>query len=74
MRYEVSGIKEYWLIDPDRQHAAFYQLGEDRLYHTVSLEADNIFRSAIIPGFWFRVEWLWNIPNELDALRELAVL
>lgn len=72
--YEVSGIKEYWLIDPERQHAEFYQLGEDRLYHTMSLAEDNIFRSTVITGFWFRVNWLWNKPNELEALRELGVI
>jgi Uma2 family endonuclease len=72
--YEVSGVKEYWLIDPDRQHAEFYQLGDDKLYHTVNLGKDNIFRSAIITGFWIRVDWLWNIPNQLDALRELGVV
>jgi Uma2 family endonuclease len=71
--YEVSGVKEYWLIDPERQHAEFYRLGEDKLYHTVSLEADKIFRSEIIKGVWFPVNWLWNIPNELDALQELGV-
>ena len=72
--YEVSGIKEYWLIDPERQHAEFYQLGDDKLYHTTSIEEENIFRSTIITGFWFRIDWLWNKPNELDALRELGVI
>lgn len=72
--YEVSGVKEYWLIDPERQHAEFYQLGDDKLYHTVSVGTDNIFRSIIITGFWIRVDWLWKIPNELDALRELGVI
>jgi Uma2 family endonuclease len=72
--YEVSGIKEYWLIDPERQHAEFYRLGEDKLYHTVSLEADKIFRSETITGFWFPVNWLWNIPNELEALREVGLI
>ena len=72
--YEVSGVKEYWLLDPERQHAEFYQLGDDKLYHTMNLQEDNIFRSTMIRGFWFRVEWLWNKPNELDALRELGVI
>jgi Uma2 family endonuclease len=72
--YEVSGVKEYWLIDPERQHAEFYQLGADKLYHTMNLEEGNVFRSTMIAGFWFRVDWLWNKPNELDALRELGVI
>ncbi len=71
--FEMSGVKEYWLIDPKRQYAEFYQLGKDKLYHTVSLEEGNIFHSAIITGFWFRMDWLWNKPKALDALRELGV-
>ena len=72
--YEVSGIKEYWLIDPERNHAEFYRLGEDKLYHVVELQAGNIFRSAIITGFWLRVDWLWNRPQKIAALRELGVI
>ena len=72
--HEVSGIKEYWLIDPERQHAEFYRLGADKLYHVAELQAGNIFRSETISGFWLRVDWLWNKPNELDALRELGVI
>ncbi len=70
--YEVSGIPEYWLIDPERQHAEFYRLGEDKLYHVVELQSGNIFRSETIPGFWLRVAWLWNLPKKVDALRELG--
>ena len=72
--YEVSGIKEYWLIDPERQHAEFYRLSADNLYQVTPLEAGSIFRSEAIQGFWLRVNWLWEKPNELDALRELGVI
>lgn len=70
--YEAVGIKEYWLLDPDRQQAEFYRLGADNLYHPVVMGSDGIFRSEVIAGFWFRIEWLWQRPKGIDALRALG--
>ena len=33
VEYESEKVFEYWLIDPIRKEAEFYQLGEDNLYH-----------------------------------------
>lgn len=74
VEYEAAGIREYWLIDPQREQAEFYRLEEDLRYHLVSTDSDGIFRSDVIQGFWLRVEWLWTLPNELDVLRELGVI
>lgn len=74
VEYEAAGIREYWLIDPQREQAEFYRLGDDSRYHLVSTDSDGIFHSEIIRGFWLRVEWLWTLPNELDVLRELDVI
>lgn len=74
VEYETAGIPEYWLIDPQRQQAEFYRLSEDGHYRVVNTDADGIFRSEVISGFWLRVEWLWTLPNELDVLRELHVI
>jgi Uma2 family endonuclease len=74
IEYEAAGIKEYWLIDPHRYQAEFYNLGVDGRYYLMSLDSDGIFRSNVIEEFWLRVEWLWALPNELDVLRELQVI
>jgi len=75
VEYERAGIKEYWLIDPDRQSAEFYELGSDGRYHPASLE-EGSYRSQVIPGFWLRVEWLWQtpLPPALEILRVLKVV
>jgi hypothetical protein len=36
--------------------------------------ADGVYRSREVPGFWLRVDWLWQRPPVLAALRELGVL
>jgi Uma2 family endonuclease len=70
--YEAGGVPEYWIIDnrPQRRRALFYQLDEQGQYQSAPVEADGIYRSAVLPGFWLRVEWLW--AEQPDVLRALA--
>ena len=71
--YEAAGILEYWLVDPERRQAEFYRLQEER-YQTVSPDVEGRVYSEALPGFFIRVDWLWNRPRVLDALRELGLL
>ena len=75
VEYEGAGIREYWLVDPLRQQAEFYRMGEDGRYHPAFLE-EGIFYSEVVTGFWIRVDWLWQdpLPKILDVLRELHIL
>jgi Uma2 family endonuclease len=75
VEYEESGMREYWLIDPLREQAEFYQLGADGRYRLGSV-AEGIYRSQVLPGFWLRVAWLWQrpLPAVLSVLKELGVL
>ena len=74
--YEAAGIPEYWLLDPQTHRAEFYQLGSEGQYRLVAPDAEDIYRSAVLPGFWLRVGWLWQqpLPRVLDVLRELQVI
>ncbi len=73
--YEAGGVPEYWLIDPQKERAEFYQL-RDGQYQQVSSDAEGVYRSEVLPGFWLRVAWLWQepLPKTLDVLRELDVV
>lgn len=73
--YQVAGVREYWLIDPDKQTAEFYQLDEDG-YELAALDEDGFYHSQVIAEFRLRVDWLWQspMPATLDVLRELKVL
>jgi len=72
--YARGGVAEYWLIDPDTRWAEFYRLGEEGHYRTAFAAAEGVYHSAVIPGFWLRVEWLWQQPkpHPLQALGEIA--
>jgi hypothetical protein len=74
VEYEAAGIPEYWLIDPVRLEAVFYQLGEDGHYHAGSIDQDGIYRSAVLAGFWLRVAWLWQqpLPPVLDVAAQIG--
>jgi Uma2 family endonuclease len=74
--YEAGGISEYWLIDSQTERAEFYQLTAGGRYRQVSPNAEGVYRSAVLPGFWLQVEWLWQepLPKTLDVLRELGLI
>jgi Uma2 family endonuclease len=72
--YAQGGVAEYWLIDPTLRWAEFYRL-EDGHYRTVVAGAEGRFDSTVLPGFWLKVDWLWEVPRPsvLGVLRELGV-
>lgn len=74
--YEQGGVGEYWLVDYLRRQAEFYVRGEDGIFHSVAVGEDGIYRSAVLTGFWLRVEWLWQspLPTLASALQELGLL
>jgi Uma2 family endonuclease len=75
MEYEAGGVVEYWLIDPQRRWAEFYQLRGGR-YHLAYAGEEGDYHAHVLPGFWLRVEWLWQqpMPPVLDVLRALKVI
>ena len=69
--YEQAGIPEYWLIDPETRRAEFYQRGATGHYHLVPPDVQGRYRSAVLTGFWLKVEWLWQEP--LPAVEEVLL-
>jgi len=74
--YEMGGIKEYWLIDPEERRADFYVLGADGRYARRLPNAQGIFQSEVMAGLWMRTDWLWQepLPPVLEVLRELKLI
>ncbi|HDN67528.1 MAG TPA: Uma2 family endonuclease [Firmicutes bacterium] len=70
--YQDFGVREYWLIDPrpDKQRADFWVLDEQGRYQPVPIDSEGLYRSTVVPGFWLKVDWLWQdpLPDPWDVL------
>lgn len=73
--YEEGGVPEYWILDQPRRQAEFNLLGPDGRYHLAPIGEDGVFHSRALPGFWLKVEWLWQepLPSVRQVLRELGI-
>ena len=76
VEYAQGGVPEYWLLDPNARRAEFYRLGEMEQYEIAFAGREGRYEAQALPGFWLRVEWLWQdpLPPTLDILRELALI
>ena len=74
--YEQAGVREYWLIDPARELADFYQLNADGVYSQVVIDDDRIYRSQVMEGLWLKVDWLWQdpLPTLMSVLKEWGLV
>ena len=63
--YEEAGVKEYFILDRNETHTAFFRL-HNGSYKPIELN-DGIIRSEVLKQFQFRVNHLYSRPdlNEL---------
>ena len=72
--YEQAGIPEYWMLDHSKRRAEFYILDKSGSYILAKIGSEGKFDSKILPGFWIKIEWLWQepLPSALRILGEIA--
>jgi Uma2 family endonuclease len=54
--YELHGVQEYWILDPQKLAHRFYRRAGDMFVEFA--EGAARIDSASIPGFWVRRDWL----------------
>ena len=73
--YETHKVKEYWILDPDRQMHKFYRhTGE--LFKPFNDARTDLVESTAVPGFFLRRSWLNSAPLPLvkDCLRDVLAI
>jgi Uma2 family endonuclease len=67
--YEASGVREYWILDPEQKRADFFVLGGDARYKSMPPNAAGIYSSQVLNEFRLNINWLWQEP--LPTLRSV---
>ena len=72
--YEAAGVPEYWLADRPMRTFEAYTLGADGRYARIP-EVDGAAHSVLLPGLFFRTEWVWQLrfPKPGPLLQAMAV-
>ena len=70
--YEAGGVREYWIVDADARRADFFVLDAESRYQRASPDENGKYQSAVLPGFWVNVNWLWQspLPSVRSVLKE----
>ena len=69
--YELHGVQEYWILDPQELDHHFYRRAGDMLAEVA--EGSDLIQSTSIPGFWVKRAWLnpANPPAVRACLSEI---
>jgi Uma2 family endonuclease len=54
--YEKAGVKEFWIVHPERKRIEVYQNRENRLQLIREVEETGIVKSVLLKGFEFEIE------------------
>lgn len=65
-RYERFGVREYWLVDPDRGTVTVYRLRVGGFVRAADLSttAGDVLTTPILPGLEIRLAALFDLPAE----------
>lgn len=61
--YERVGVREYWIVDPDRTSVTIWVRGDDRTFHVeppLRGGGTDVLTSALLPQFSLRLEELFR--------------
>jgi Uma2 family endonuclease len=60
VEYETVGVREYWIIDPLRRDARFYQRTADNLYTPIYPDDTSHYHTPLLPQLALHVPTLWQ--------------
>jgi Uma2 family endonuclease len=71
-RYHEARLPEIWIVDPYARSIRVDTLEAGGGYRTRT-HTEGALASAVLPGFWIEVGWLWQdpLPAPLSCLRQI---
>ncbi len=60
--YEKGGVPEYWILDPQFQESAFFQLNDDGVYDRIAPDDAGVYHSKILKALRLPIALLWQTP------------
>jgi Uma2 family endonuclease len=74
--YEAGGVREYWIIDPQRRRGSFNRLNDETLYADVSPKADAVYTTPLLPQLQLHVPTLWqdDLPDYGEVWQAVQVM
>jgi Uma2 family endonuclease len=69
--YESAAVKEYWLIDYERDQTRFYELNSEGIYQLALVE-NGIYHSKVLEGLFIKTDWLRQetLPTLMEVLKD----
>lgn len=58
--YFVAGVKQVWLVEPERKVLTVYY---SQTRTTILTENDELICEAVLPGFWLRLKEIFQMPK-----------
>jgi Uma2 family endonuclease len=56
--YEQSGVREYWLVDPERRQVTIFQR-KGRRFSEHRINRGRL-ESEVLAGLWLDLDWVWR--------------
>jgi Uma2 family endonuclease len=71
-QYAKFGVREYWLINPNKQTAEFF-INREGQWESLPITAEGVFHSVVMPGFWLHPDWLFakELPDPLETVMKI---
>ena len=74
--YQLGGVREYWILDPERRSAEFYQLDGQGKFQSLLPNKEGVIQSIVVPGLCVADRWFWQDPHPpvLSILRQWNII